>query len=64
MKFHVLSRLSGSLSGMSGHSDPEYPDKHPESPGNCYPSEVSLRPESPDPSVWSIRTYTRSKDWC
>jgi hypothetical protein len=45
---------------MSGHSAPEYPDKHSEFPGNCYPSEVFLRPESPDPSVRSIRTYTRS----
>jgi hypothetical protein len=45
---------------MSGHSDPEYPDKHPESPSNCYPSEVSLSPECPDPFVRSIRTYTRS----
>jgi hypothetical protein len=60
IKFYVLSELSGSLSGMSGHSDPEYPDKHSESPGNCYSSEVSLRPKSPDPCVWSIRTYIRS----
>jgi hypothetical protein len=45
---------------MSGYSAPEYLDKHPEFPGNCYPCEVSLRPESPDPYVWSIRTYTRS----
>jgi hypothetical protein len=60
VKFPVIPRLSGSLSGMSGPSVPQYPDKHPEFPGNCSPSEVSLRPESPDPSVRSIRTYTRS----
>jgi hypothetical protein len=45
---------------MSGHSALEYPDKHPEFSGNCSPSVVSLRPESPDPGVRSIRTYTRS----
>jgi hypothetical protein len=60
VKFPVIPGLSGSQSRMSGHSVPEYPDKHPEFPGNCFPSVVSLRPESPDPSVRSIRTYTRS----
>jgi hypothetical protein len=43
---------------MSGHCDPEYPDSNPESPGHCYSSD--LGPESLDPYVRSIRTYTRS----
>jgi hypothetical protein len=60
MKFPVIPGLFGSWSGMSGHSIPEYTDKYPEFPGNCSPTVVSLRPESLDPSVWSIRTYTRS----
>jgi hypothetical protein len=40
--------LSDSMSGMSGHCDPEYPESHPESLDNCYSSKVYLGLESPD----------------
>jgi hypothetical protein len=37
VKFPAIPEFSGSRSGMSGHSVPEYPGIYPEFPSNCSP---------------------------